>query len=217
VQTKVKNFIFQTIINFFDVKIREHQAEFETWAGTAKEFEPPTEYVHAFLGEMRRRTESGDSHHHFSIAQLQNMCLDLWLAGQETTSTTVAWGIAYMLHRPDTMIPLYEELDRVIGSSRLVTLSDRPNLPYTCAVVQETLRIANILVNAIVSNRTTRDVQVRGVLIREGTPVLPQISALLYDDVVFERPKEFDPARWIDRDGALKKVEEFAPFSLGKR
>lgn len=54
---------------------------------------------------------------------------------QETTSTTLAWGFSYILLAPDVQKHLHAELDRVVGSDRLITMDDRPSLPHTNAVI----------------------------------------------------------------------------------
>ena len=37
------------------------------------------------------------------------------------------------------------------------------------------------------------------------------------DPKVFPNPKEFNPGRFVDECGKIKRVEEFAPFSVGRR
>lgn len=63
------------------------------------------------------------------------MCSDLFVAGQETTSTTLSWGIAYLIHNQEVQRHLHEELDRVVASDRLITMADKAELHYTNAVV----------------------------------------------------------------------------------
>lgn len=63
------------------------------------------------------------------------MLADLWIAGQETTSNTLAWGVLYLMLDQDIQAKLHQELDKVVGSDRIVTMDDKPNLHYTSAIV----------------------------------------------------------------------------------
>jgi len=48
----------------------------------------------------------------------------------------LSWGIAHCLHNSDVMNKLYAELDSVIGDSNLlISMADRPKLPYTNALI----------------------------------------------------------------------------------
>ena len=70
-----------------------------------------------------------------SMLQLYNMCFDLWIAGQETTSSTLSWEMAYLMTYSNVQEKLHRELDQVIGSDRLITMNDKKNLPYINAVI----------------------------------------------------------------------------------
>lgn len=75
--------------------------------------------------------------------------MDLWIAGQETTSTTLTCkvtdfilhscdclgAIAFLIRHPEAQKRMQEELDQVVGNDRLVTASDKTQLPYTNAVI----------------------------------------------------------------------------------
>jgi len=175
----------------------------------------PQDYIDAYLSEMHRAEEKGEAHYYSKI-QLANCVFDLWFAGQETTSSTMTWGIAYMIRYPDVQKKLHEELDRVIGSDRMITVADKPELPYTQAVVIEIQRMANIIAQNL-PRRNTRDIKVDGMTIKKGTIIIPQISVMMIDPLVFKEPKRFDPSRFIDNNGHFKPIEEVMPFSLGKR
>ncbi|KAK5986722.1 Unspecific monooxygenase [Trichostrongylus colubriformis] len=123
---------------FFDRQIEAHRKEIDY------ECEHSNDYVEAFLKEQKRREADGDLES-FKHIQLQNMCLDLWFAGMETTSNTLSWAVVFILNHMDVQAKMHEEMDREIGSSRAITMADRNRLPYTNAVVNVSLRVLSLL------------------------------------------------------------------------
>ena len=57
----------------------------------------------------------------------------------QTVAAITAFILALVLY-PEVQRRAQEELDRVIGTSRLPTFDDRPTLPYIECIVKETLR-----------------------------------------------------------------------------
>jgi hypothetical protein len=93
----------------------------------------------------------------------------------------MTWGLAYIIANSDVQRRMHEELDRVIGSDRMITVSDKPQLPYTNAVVMEIQRCANI-VSTNLPRKASRDVELNnGVVVKQGTIILPQISVINID------------------------------------
>ncbi|CAJ0559312.1 unnamed protein product, partial [Mesorhabditis spiculigera] len=152
----------------------------------------------------------------FSMKQLENVIFDLWIAGMETTSNTLTWGLAFVLNDDEVQRKIHEELDSVLKSDRLVTLADKPNLNYINATICEIQRLANLLPMNLI-HQTTEDVTINGHFLEAGTNVIPQISCVLFDEKIFPEPQSFKPERFLNPDGSLRKVEELIPFSLGKR
>ncbi len=61
-----------------------------------------------------------------------------------------------------------------------------------------------------------RDVELGGYFIPKGALVLFNIASVHTDPEYWQRPLEFDPERWIDTDGTLKKHDAFMPFGIGE-
>uniref|UniRef100_A0AC34FDN5 Cytochrome P450 n=1 Tax=Panagrolaimus sp. ES5 TaxID=591445 RepID=A0AC34FDN5_9BILA len=111
---------------------------------------------------------------------------------------------------------VHEELSKFIGSDRLVTINDKPNLHYINAVVAETQRCCN-LVNTNVFHRTLKDVKIHGYDIPKHTVIISHISSVLYDDRYFPDPYKFKPERFLDQNGIFSWPSELMPFGVGKR
>ncbi|CAI2352585.1 unnamed protein product [Caenorhabditis sp. 36 PRJEB53466] len=199
----------ETTFAFFNKQIEEHRRRVD-FSETEN-----SDYVETFLKEQKKREADGDREM-FCDKQLANMCLDLWFAGLATTTNTVTWAISYVLNSPEVQEKMHEEMDRVIGSDRLVTTADKNRLPFMNAVINESQRCANI-VPLNLQHATTRDTIINGYKIPKGTGVVAQISTVMNDEKVFKQPETFNPERFVDADGKLRKVEELVPFSVGKR
>ncbi|KAM7324680.1 hypothetical protein ACRRTK_016985 [Alexandromys fortis] len=132
-----------------------HQTVFRNW-GKLKSFvssmidnhrrdwdpNEPRDFIDAFLTEMTKHPEKTTS---FNEENLICTTLDLFLAGTETTSTTLRWALLYMAVYPEIQEKVQAEIDRVIGQMRQASLADRESMPYTNAVVHEVQRMGNIV------------------------------------------------------------------------
>lgn len=50
---------------------------------------------------------------------------DFFVAGGETTSTTLRWAVLLLSYHPDVQRKMQEEIDLIVGRERLPTLDDR--------------------------------------------------------------------------------------------
>ena len=140
----------------------------------------------------------------------------MWLAGQETTSNTLAWLSIYVIQNPKIQQKLHKELDEMVGSDRIITLEDKINLNYVNAVIAETQRFFNLLpINAL--HRVTKYTKIHGYHIPANTSIIPQISTIFMDERYFPEPEKFKPERFLDLNGKFFQPQEFIPFGIGKR
>ena len=81
--------------------------------------------------------------------------------GTETTSSSLLWAILFLLHYPEVQRKVQLEIDEVVGPNRRVTLQDKASLPYTNAVLTESLRMATIVPYAL-PHSATNDIALNG-------------------------------------------------------
>ncbi len=60
-----------------------------------------------------------------------------------------------------------------------------------------------------------KDVDFYGYTIPEGTTVMANLYAVHRDENTWENPDEFNPSRFIDREGKVHKREQLISFGLG--
>lgn len=90
-----------------------------------KNFDPdnePLDLMDAYLKAMHEQETPNDS---FSERQLMAVCLDMFIAGSETTTKSLDFTMLYIVRNQDVQRKLQQEIDTVIGRSRLPNLDDR--------------------------------------------------------------------------------------------
>ncbi|KAK6042344.1 unspecific monooxygenase [Cooperia oncophora] len=92
------------------------------------------DFVDAFLIQMKKERETGVPTS-FDEEMLLMSLLDLWLAGQETTITTLEWAFSFLLLNPHVIARVEDELFSVTKGRRPLSIVDRPNTPYYNATI----------------------------------------------------------------------------------
>ena len=100
-------------------------------------FDSP-DLISAYLEKIESVSDVMSSFHGtLGYHNLESTLLDLMLAGYETSSQTIAYGILIMLHYPHAQKRVQRELDEVVGRDRRPRLEDRHKMPICEATIQE--------------------------------------------------------------------------------
>ncbi|NWU92896.1 CP2K1 protein, partial [Upupa epops] len=170
-------------------------------------------FIDTFL--VRQQQEDGKADGYFHNENLTVVVRNLFIAGTETTSTTLRWGLLLMMKYPEIQKKVQEEIEQVIGSTP-PRIEHRSQLPYTDAVIHEIQRFADILpVN--LPHETVTDVTFKGYFIPKGTHIVPCLTSVLKDKSQWEKPYSFYPEHFLDSEGKFVKKDAFMPFSAGRR
>lgn len=195
--------IHQQVWKFLKAELDDHKETFI--------LNQPRDLMDVYLQMLH----SDDKKESYSESQLLAICMDMFMAGSETTSKSLGFGFLYLLLNPEVQKKAQEEIDRVVGRDRLPTLNDRPNMPYLEALVLESVRVFMGRTFSI-PHRALKDTTLQGYHIPKDTMVIANFAALLNDDDVWDNPDRFWPERFIGCDGKLIVPDEYLPFGYGK-
>ncbi|XP_055976758.1 cytochrome P450 2C21-like [Sorex fumeus] len=187
-------------------KIKEHQDTLD--------LNNPRDFIDYFLIKMEK--EKHNKKPEFTMANLIMTIFDVFVAGTETMTTTLTYGLLLLLKYPDITAKAKEEIERVIGRHRSPSMQDRSNMPYMDALIHEIQRYIDIVPNSL-PHAVTQNIKFREYLIPKGTTIFTSLTSVLYDAKEFPNPERFDPGHFLDQSGNFKKSNYFMAFSAGKR
>ncbi|XP_017755180.1 PREDICTED: methyl farnesoate epoxidase [Eufriesea mexicana] len=170
----------------------------------------PRDLMDVYLSVLNSKNYSNT----FSEPQLLAICMDLFMAGSETTSKALSFCFLYLVLFPNIQKKAHEEIDKVIGPNKFPTLEDRTRMTYMNAVVLESLRMfMGRTLN--VPHRTLRDTTILGHRIPKDTMLIVNFNRILMDES-WGDPENFRPERFIDESGNTVAPQTYFPFSIGR-
>ncbi|PIA24843.1 hypothetical protein AQUCO_19100002v1, partial [Aquilegia coerulea] len=153
----------------------------------------------------------------FTRENLRAVILDIFVAGTDTTYSTLEWAMAELANHPVAMKKVQEEVQKVIGNTTKVNESDTSKMDYFNCVIKETLRMHPAVVLSLPRVSTSSSV-IEGYQIPDKTRVIVNLWAICRDPEVWDKPNEFIPERFMNNPIDFRgKDFEFIPFGAGRR
>lgn len=146
--------------------------------------------------------------------QLRDEAMTLYLAGHETTALALTWTWYLLSQHRQVEEKLVSECQHALAGST-PTVKQLPHLPYTAAVIAESMRLFPPVY--VIGREAITDLELGGYRVRRGYTVLMSQWVNHRDPNYFPNPEAFRPERW--EDGLARRLPKFAyyPFGGGQR
>ncbi|XP_062987896.1 cytochrome P450 2J5-like [Elgaria multicarinata webbii] len=177
-------------------------------------FHEPQDFIDFYLLLIEK--SRNDPNSTYDEENLAHCIHDFFIAGTETTTTSLRWALLLLTNHPDIQDKVHKEIEDVFASSCSICYQDIKKLPYTNAVIHEMQRSKYTLLFGG-TRQCTKDVKVNGYLIPKGTCIFPNLRSILLDPELWKTPEEFNPNHFLDKDGNFVAREEFLAFGAGAR
>ncbi|KAF2652764.1 cytochrome P450 [Lophiostoma macrostomum CBS 122681] len=145
---------------------------------------------------------------------------NLFGAGSDTSSSTLITAVLAMRAFPETLIPAWEELDRIVGSGRSPSFEDEVNLPYMRAFVKEVFRWRSVAIIGGQPHAPVQDDYYNGYLIPKSTWVQGNVWAIHRNERDFPDPDCFNPGRFMKGSADARPFpgeKGYMTFGWGRR
>ncbi|KAJ7622192.1 cytochrome P450 [Roridomyces roridus] len=201
------------------------------YANMAREWYPTVRELHTFpVEEVKKQRKEGIARPSFVLEQLEAVesmteeyeedlrgnAAVMFAAGESTTWGTISVFLLAMVLYPECQRKAQEEINAIIGNTRLPEFHDRDSLPYVEALCREVYRW-NPGVPLALPHRCIQDDIYRGMLIPKGTIVFPNIKGMTLSPKIYSDPTDFIPERYLPRPLGRDEPYFTGHFGFGRR
>ena len=159
---------------------------------------------------ISRKARGADSD--LDVTALRNEAATIFMAGHETTATTLTWAFYILANAPWAERRLLDEIESVCGG-RPVTMEDVQHLDWCRSVILETLRLYPPV--PLLPRQAREADRIADVDVEPGSLVIIAPWLLQRARDLWENPNHFKPERFAN--GAKYNPFAFIPFSVGPR
>ncbi|KAK3199944.1 hypothetical protein Dsin_023359 [Dipteronia sinensis] len=163
-----------------------------------------------------RLQQDGDLEFPLTNNSIKAVIADIFVAGSDTSSTTVEWVMSEMLKNPSVMEEAQAEVRRVFDVKGKVEETGIHELKFLKAVIKETLRLHPAA--PLVQRESSDSCQINGYEIPVKTRTVVNSWAIGRDPKYWTEAEKFFPERFLDSPLDYKGTNfSFIPFGAGRR
>ncbi|KAH1028059.1 hypothetical protein HUJ05_001463 [Dendroctonus ponderosae] len=170
------------------------------------------------LSDDDKVTGSGNGKGIISESDIIAQCFVFFIAGFETSSSTMTFTMLELAQHQDIQDKLRKEILEVLAKhDGKITYEAVMEMPYLDKVISEALRKFPPL--PVIPRRCTKTYKVPGtdLVLERGTDVQIPVWAIQNDPEYYENPEVFDPERFSEENKAARPEYAFFPFGAGPR
>ncbi|HHY1539349.1 TPA: cytochrome P450 [Campylobacter jejuni] len=151
-----------------------------------------------------------DTNKRFSFEEILDQVAMLFLAGHETTASSLTWTLYLLSLYPKEQEKAYEEITQVLQGGT-IEISHLRQFKYLINIFKESLRLYPPV--GFFAREAKKDTQVRDKLIKKGSGVVIAPWLIHRHEEFWTNPHGFNPSRF---EGEYKK-DAYLPFGVGER
>ncbi|XP_055714124.1 cytochrome P450 6a8-like [Phlebotomus papatasi] len=159
-----------------------------------------------------------DTEGKLTLDEIAAMSLAFFLAGYETSSTTMTFALYEMAKHPEIQEKARRNVVQTLAKHNgEITYEAAMQMTYLDQVINETLRKYPAVGN--LARRITQDYQVPGTkfVLKKYINVIIPVHAIQNDPDIYENPDKFDPERFSVENSKNRHSAAFLPFGDGPR
>lgn len=151
-----------------------------------------------------------DTNKRFSFEEILDQVAMLFLAGHETTASSLTWTLYLLSLYPKKQEKAYEEITQVLQGGA-IEISHLRQFKYLTNIFKESLRLYPPV--GFFAREAKKDTQVRDKLIKKDSGVVIAPWLIHRHEEFWTNPHGFNPSRF---EGEYKK-DAYLPFGVGER
>lgn len=153
-----------------------------------------------------------------TIDELAAQCFVFFLAGFETSSSTMGFCLYELAFNQDVQEKLRAEIQEgLLKNNGELTYESMKEMKYLEQVVKETLRKYAILPNLVRMANEDYRVPDSDFVLEKGISVVIPVDAIMKDPEIYPDPEKFDPERFTPENIQSRHQMAWLPFGDGPR
>ncbi|EDW89362.1 probable cytochrome P450 6a14 [Drosophila yakuba] len=166
--------------------------------------------------EAAKKGQGIDLSHGLTLEQMAAQAFVFFVAGFETSSSTMAFCLYELALQPEIQNQVRDEIERVLDGGT-ITYDALAEMSFLEQVLSETLRKHPILPQLLRETNESYKVPNTEFIIEKGTTLLIPVHSIHHDQDLYPQPELFDPSRFETDNSKSRHPFAYLPFGDGPR